>query len=257
MSLKSILVEAGRYDDIIKILSEITSWCVNSDIPQSIAVNPYISYNKETCREVDRDKVILEALKLKNIIELEKEDSFITAKFENLEQYIRTISDDQLHNYAVSLTHRRESDSEKLNLLRIWLILDTMLLCWLDIHDWNIPDGWKSDKVYKFIKGENKMLKVNKYDKDKEYKKVVKICCTSLEDMLETTDRINDLLNSLYSAELEAEHILVFNSQDLRALGTVKKRILYAMQDQDGINCVYIYIHKDCPSNEIYLPIKF
>lgn len=101
------------------------------------------------------------------------------------------------------------------------------------------------------------MLKVNKYDKDKEYKKVIKICCTNLDDMLISTDKIRDQFNELFPEEMEKEHILIFNSQELRASGTVKKRILYSMQDNDGINCIYIYIHKDCKEAMMSLIINF
>ena len=74
--------------------------------------------------------------------------------------------------------------------------------------------------------------------------------------LVDTTEKIRDQFKNSFSEEIKSGHIMIFNSQELRTT-TTKKRILHSMQDNDGISCVYIYIHKDCPSDEICLPIKF
>lgn len=48
-----------------------------------------------------------------------------------------------LHNYAVSISHRKVPEIDMEN-IRVWEILDNMLICWND-EEWNIQDGWKKE----------------------------------------------------------------------------------------------------------------
>lgn len=136
--IKRILKEAGRYDEIVDVLNNISK---ETDV--SKPVNAFVDYDGKTKWRIDGKLLKYEASKFLQIISAEE----ITEKldidyFNELLQYIHTKSDTLLHNYAVSISHRNEPEID-MEYIRSVEILENLLYNLNDYKKWYIPDGWK------------------------------------------------------------------------------------------------------------------
>lgn len=138
--IKDILKEANRYDDVMGIIESII---LNTE-SRSYPVDAYINDEGETRWRVDGDLIKYEAVKLLKTISEGSEHETIGKDFMNLEQYVLSHSNMLLHNYAVSISHRKEPETD-IDVIRVWEILDNLLINWSGdgIDDWYIPNGWK------------------------------------------------------------------------------------------------------------------
>lgn len=143
MSIKKILEEANRYNGVISIIESIISSCNTGTLP----VKAFVTKQGTTEWRVSASMVNQEAIILLKTIEEEDEKSKSESDFSNLFQYIHSTTDMLLHNYAVSISHRKVPETN-MDDIRIWEILDNMLMCWdfEDDEEWYIPDGWKKVK---------------------------------------------------------------------------------------------------------------
>lgn len=143
MSVKTILIEAGRYDQVMDILNKTTQL---SD--HSFPVNCYSDNGKASFR-VDGSDVRNEAYNLIQGIETDAINTMVVDDFENLFQYVHSHTDMLLHNYAVNVSHGQSNPNPDMDNIRVWCILDNLIMC-LGIQncddgwDWDIPDGWKA-----------------------------------------------------------------------------------------------------------------
>lgn len=140
MIIKDVLKEAERYDEILNIIVNIAS-----GDESSFPVNAYKS-GENTKWRVDGALVRKEAIELLQLIfknepntDVENDDRFF-----NLLQYVETESDTLLHNYAVSISHRREPYID-MEIVRCWNILVNLLYNYYE-NTWDIPTGWKRIK---------------------------------------------------------------------------------------------------------------
>lgn len=139
--IKNILKEANAYDGVVSVLI-ITA---TTDFSQSIPINPYIDQDGNTIWRIDGTLIAKEASKLLKLIE---EDNDIEIEksvddFENLYHFIKTNANIFLHNYSISISHRKtpEIDMDKIRLL---LIIESFLTSiGINDYEWEIPEGWK------------------------------------------------------------------------------------------------------------------
>ena len=133
------MTEANRYHEVIGILNHI----ISEDLAYSIPVDAYTDSNGKTSWRVDGRVVTKEAKLLLQTIEDEvDEESVFPGSFESLEQYVHSHTNMLLHNYAVTISHRTVPNDMDMEVIRSWLILDNLLICF-GSKDWSIPDGWK------------------------------------------------------------------------------------------------------------------
>lgn len=159
-TIKSILMEANRYDDVMSIIRDIIV-----DNQRSYPVNAFVK-NNEIKWHVDGAHVRSEAHRLLYLICEDKcigsDDDFV-----NLSSYVESRTDMFLHNYAISISHRNEPDVD-MEYTRCWEILDNLLRCWNikdDEFEWDIPDGWKKINT---LGSENiEAVQMNIFDTDK------------------------------------------------------------------------------------------
>lgn len=141
-TIKEILIDANRYEDIVNILKDISKMDDNS---YSYPVRVFIDSDGETKWRVDGKSVNEQSSKLLKLIE-DGSDGISNDDFTYLSEYVRSHTDMLLHNYAITITHRR--DPEDMETIRPWVILDNLISCWnLGLNDddsaWDIPIGWK------------------------------------------------------------------------------------------------------------------
>lgn len=137
--IKNTLIEANRYEDIINILNNI----IKSTPDASIPVNAFVAEDGKTKWEVDGKIVVEEAKILLQLISGEDTSGIID--FKHLDQFVRTKTYTFLHNYAVAISHRKESNID-IDVIRSWEILDNLIINFEDIKkgdEWHVPDGWK------------------------------------------------------------------------------------------------------------------
>ena len=148
-SIKDILIEGGRYYDVIMILSSIVT------IKQSsVPVDYYISIDGIVKNSIDTKELKEEAAQF--MYQLVQDDlCYITDdddRFDLLLNYVHSKVNMKLHNYGISISHGNEP-REDMEYIKPWLVLEN-LLCDLqystpDFDDesiWYIPDGWKGNK---------------------------------------------------------------------------------------------------------------
>ena len=139
ISMKDKLINAGRYNSIIKILSDIK----NITDPEP-PVNAYCNYDGITSWRVDGHKLRIEAADLyKRIQNNESAADLNPANYYNLLQVVKSDADNMLHNYANAIMHRKKPDG-KPGLIRSYLVLEHMIIC--IGKSWIIPEGWKKKK---------------------------------------------------------------------------------------------------------------
>lgn len=140
MTIKQILENANRFEDVSDAINHIIFTIDDRSYP----VNPIIRDNSITNR-VDGKSIKEEAtefLKLINNPSDSIEDTI--EKYENLLAYVESESDMMLHNYAISISHKREPHDD-MELIRVLLIIKS-LIWWLNNdgdYEFDIPDGWK------------------------------------------------------------------------------------------------------------------
>lgn len=146
--IKETLLEAGKYDDVVNILTHIA---INtSDDLQPI--DAFVGDDGKAVTHVSGIEVIHQALELLQLIKDGLKFEYFESpemaeKFETLQHFVESNTDMMLHNYAVNISHKAKPNIE-MDQIRSWLILDNLLLNFGiedEEHEWYIPEGWKSD----------------------------------------------------------------------------------------------------------------
>lgn len=146
-TLKETLKEAGRYNDVIKILTKIIS---ETEYDYSVDWHP--SEGGCSCR-VNGEDVREEATELLHRIIIGNPEGVINESIilENLYLYVKSITDTIEHNYVNALAHRKAAPDTSLDAIRSHFILCNLLLYEFmgmefedDDREWYIPDGWKA-----------------------------------------------------------------------------------------------------------------
>lgn len=135
MTTKEIIIEAGRFDDVIHALSKIIQKTTGNE---TLPVNPFVDEQGLTKWRVDGKAVCDQAVTL--LYQL-VHDFPIQGDFESLLIYVKSSADIDLHNYANDVAHRLIPVINMEN-IRTMLIIGKMLQC-LNDETWDIPDGWK------------------------------------------------------------------------------------------------------------------
>ena len=102
MTIKDILKEGNRYEDVTDILNNFLQTSEDS-----YPVDCFAGEDGKASYRVDGPKTRDEALKLLEYIESEDQTDQ-TNNFNNLLRYIVSESDMMLHNYAISISHKKE-----------------------------------------------------------------------------------------------------------------------------------------------------
>lgn len=119
-SIKEILIEAGRYESVVKALEHIPE-----------RMSHFQSYPLQSLCVIEDGKYewelepIIIAAQSKDLLEYIRGDceSIDYEEIDTVSEYIENESDCMLHSYAVSVSHRDESD--------------------VDIRLFYVPGGWK------------------------------------------------------------------------------------------------------------------
>lgn len=125
-SIKEILEEANRYEDIKTILTKIIT---EDDISSTYRVDPFIGPNGIRKWSVKRDDVKEEARKLLEIIDSgEVHGECARGIFRNLERYISYNKDIKLRCYAVAEANNNHTPGDTtIDDILNWLLLDDLL----------------------------------------------------------------------------------------------------------------------------------
>ena len=138
MKVKKALIEANRLDDVQEVLKKIT-YTSDGNFP----VYLFIDYDNTAKYRVDGDKVRSQAIALSKQIEA---DCVVpTSDFIHLYQLIESRTRMNMHNYANSALHRKESDVDLdsvRTLVIIKSIIDSMGICDDKEMPWDVPAGW-------------------------------------------------------------------------------------------------------------------
>lgn len=124
--LKEIMTEAERYDNIKNLLYGI----INKEYKGLYPVRAYNDGYGRVSFDVSIDEVKNQAKVLLNKVESGKTISCI-GKFDEyfeLYQYVYSTCEDKMYNFANSMAHRNDADLKELNKIRIWSILEFLLL---------------------------------------------------------------------------------------------------------------------------------
>ena len=132
--LKKELIDAGRYEDILKVLNDI----INSNL-SIYPVRPFVDVDFKVKTQVNYYFVKNEAKKLLNVIEKNEEND--PCEFNNLLQVVNTKRHTLCNNYVVSLSHKKFPKIE-LEEIRIWMTLENLIDNLYD-DKWNVPEGWR------------------------------------------------------------------------------------------------------------------
>lgn len=142
-NIKEELINAGRYDQVIDILTKISTDDETSDFPLSnpIVADGNITYWISAFYVKKEARKVIECIKDNNFQNKSKEH------FDNVYTFINDTLECKLHNYAVSASHRKPDGEEVLEDIRGWLVLENMLICLNpfgeDETPWKVPEGWK------------------------------------------------------------------------------------------------------------------
>lgn len=146
-SIKEILEEANRYEDIKTILTKIIT---EDDISSTYRVEPFIGPNGITKWSVKRDDVKEEARKLLEIIDSGAvHGECARGIFRNLERYISYNKDIKLRCYAVAEANNNHTPGDTtIDDILNWLLLDDLLFGlnrpYVYKSHWKIPEKcWK------------------------------------------------------------------------------------------------------------------
>lgn len=139
-NVRNILFNAGRLSGVIEVLENIStlncSYC-----PVGIYV-----YNGEVRENVSVPRIKQQAVLLKSCILTNNFKYASRDIFDDIYLYIKSKSDDYLHNYAIAISHRNLPDENLIEKARIFLILVNMLDCMdIDEYEWSIPKGWERE----------------------------------------------------------------------------------------------------------------
>ena len=136
--IKQNLLEIGRYDDVKTLLTEI----VNSEWRGTYPVHAYVTDDNRTLWRVKCSDVKEQAQALIELIDSEE----ITTRpdFQDLLQYVDTMRDIDLHNYANAISHKMKPDIDMED-IRVRSVTAYIIVC--AIEDANeisceIPKGW-------------------------------------------------------------------------------------------------------------------
>lgn len=141
MSIKKILKDANRYDDIINVLNSIAS-LKGGDIPVSPHIN--IKGGNLICH-VNALYVSKEAPKLIKLInnEVMEENLCNLYEFVNLHYYVDSKTKDIIYDNALALSYGN-NPKDNMNVIKIWFILSNLIININNYNNWSIPDGWKN-----------------------------------------------------------------------------------------------------------------
>lgn len=148
-TIKETLIEAGRYEEIKKILKNIIFNIKDIQLP----VNPFAGDGGKIQYYVKGCFVKEEAAKL-FIVLTEKEEIEMQCSLDNLFKYVHSYACILMHNYANMISHRKNPELDvSMEDIRCWEILDNFLACYIagllesededGKYEWSIPDGWK------------------------------------------------------------------------------------------------------------------
>lgn len=146
-SMKEILEEANRYEDIKTILTKIIT---EDNISSTYRVDPFVDRPSGVTKwSVDRDDVQEETHNL-----LENIDNGVVygecerGVFRNLERYIKYTSSIKLRCYAVAEANNNHTPGDTtIDDIRIWLILDNLLFG-LNRPNYVYNSRWKIPEEY-------------------------------------------------------------------------------------------------------------
>ena len=141
MELKIELKNAGRYDEVANLLRMIAYTLKDEFYP----IKPYADETGSTVWRIPGSSVREEALRLLIYIEGNEEDQVLIKgfNFHNLDHYVMTHSDMLLHNYAVSISHRKDPEID-LEDIRSWCVLGSLIDSFdYPKDEWIIPEGWR------------------------------------------------------------------------------------------------------------------
>lgn len=141
-TIKDTLVNAGRYDDVMELLEKAK----HASEPNC----PVICHNDGTghvCYDVYPKDVKAGAEAVIALINANVPNFPFSDNLDALYWYIRTMAQHAMINYAVGVSHRQVPDDVLADNIRIYLILKNLIEANdVDDTDWNIPDGWKSNR---------------------------------------------------------------------------------------------------------------
>lgn len=147
--VKRVLFDAGRLHDVHQVLDKIAK---TSDV--SIPVNPYCDNGRISFRVNGKDAAD-EASLLRSCIDSNNFSTVDRNSFDTIYNVIKSEAEIALHNYAVTISHRKDHDEDVIEKARVYMILQNMLDCmYIDGSDWSIPDGWKNEKYTTWFKEE-------------------------------------------------------------------------------------------------------
>ena len=143
MKVLEVLKEAGRYEEVMDALKEIKTDNV------TLPVHPFIDSDNITKWRVECTKLAKQRDKLMELIEADVDiEAKDTENMDELQAYVETQRDMILHNYAISISHRKEP-KENMEKARVWCIIASIIYetfsDYLDEEQtkFSIPDGWK------------------------------------------------------------------------------------------------------------------
>lgn len=138
-TIKSTLVEAGRYEDVMKLLEETR----NVSGPNC----PVVCHNDGTghvCYDVYPEGVKLGAERIIRLINSDAHRFPFSDDLDSLYWYIHTMAEHAMINYAVSVSHGHVPNDVSVENIRVCLILRNLIEANdIDDTDWYIPEGWK------------------------------------------------------------------------------------------------------------------
>lgn len=142
MSIKSELIRAGRYDDIVKALNSI----INNTVPAEVPVNVHFGDDGKCHSHIKTKPLLIEARKFLDDLQNDRVDSYTSSEdINNLWLYVNSESDMLLHNLGVHLCHGSIEEDE-IERARIWITLENLIICLDDDIDrtspWTVPAGW-------------------------------------------------------------------------------------------------------------------
>lgn len=138
LAIADILREAGRFSDLTCLLSDIID-TVPATFMQS---GVYIESGDISCW-IDGQDVRKEAYLLRKRLLDGKDWTLKESDFQNLHRYVTDHVEVLMHNYAITVSHRIETEFD--DQIRVWLILSNMLVN-LSFDKWEIPKGWRSER---------------------------------------------------------------------------------------------------------------
>lgn len=149
--VKDVLVEAGRYDDVIDILNGIISELDDSTrlVRENFDVTAEVLTQRVSGKQIKSGaKKLISFINGVGTIDPNDEDITVLYKYTGTELL-------RLHYYYTLYAVHREGPESKVRIevIRGWHVLHNYLLCYLlyysdsDIEEWPVPDFLKSDSA--------------------------------------------------------------------------------------------------------------